>query len=55
MNDEVVAIKENRKVNEKYYKLTFSSSKLSRNVQPGQFLHVEINPSKDPFLRRPFS
>lgn len=53
--DETVIIEQNKKVNEKYYKLTFLSSRLTRGVQPGQFLHVKITPVSDPFLRRPFS
>lgn len=53
--DEIVPILSNKKINEKYYKLVFGSAALSRRVEPGQFLHVQINPGQDPFLRRPFS
>ena len=52
--DETVKIAVNRKVNGKYYKLIFESSKVQR-VEPGQFMNVLIQPSLDPFLRRPFS
>ncbi len=55
MLDEKVTILENKKVNEKYYKLTFRSAKLSKKVFPGQFLNVQLTESLDPFLRRPFS
>lgn len=55
MHDEIVSVLENRKVNEEYYKLTFHSARLSKNVKPGQFLHVKLNCRLDPFLRRPFS
>jgi dihydroorotate dehydrogenase electron transfer subunit len=55
MHDAFVEITENRKVNEKYYKLTFQSSSLARSVEPGHFLHLLVNPAQDPFLRRPFS
>lgn len=55
MVDEDVFILENRKVNEKYYKLIFRSRKLSAKVLPGQFLNVQLNETLDPFLRRPFS
>lgn len=54
MIDETVKIAENRKVNGKYYKLIFESSKVQK-VEPGQFMNVLIQPSLDPFLRRPFS
>lgn len=53
--DERVTILENWKVNEKYYKLVFASARLSRNVLPGQFLHLKISQGADPLLRRPFS
>ncbi len=53
--DEDVVILENKKVNGKYFKLVFRSQNLSRNIRPGQFLHVRINQGQDPFLRRPFS
>ena len=53
--DEWVSIIENRKVNDKYYKLTFRSKNLSQNVLPGQFIHIQIQSPGDLFLRRPFS
>ncbi len=53
--DEIVTIRENRRVNAKYRKLVFVSPELSRHVLPGQFLHVKINQGRDPYLRRPFS
>ena len=55
MIDQIVTILENKKVNGKYYKLTFRSKALSKSVKPGQFLNVQIQPALDPFLRRPFS
>ena len=55
MPDETVVILENKKINEKYYKLTFQSAALSRKVLPGQFLNVQLTETLDPFLRRPFS
>lgn len=53
--DEEVLLLENKKVNGKYFKLTFRSEKLSKHIKPGQFLHVRVNQGQDPFLRRPFS
>lgn len=53
--DEDVFLLENKKVNDKYFKLTFRSGNLSGNVKPGQFLHVRVNEGRDPYLRRPFS
>ena len=53
--DEDVPLLENKKVNGKYFKLVFHSPNLSKNIKPGQFLHVRVNQGQDPFLRRPFS
>lgn len=55
MYDEAVTVLENRKINAEYYKISFRSQRLARNVQPGQFLHIQIQKGSDPFLRRPFS
>ncbi|MBI3313155.1 MAG: dihydroorotate dehydrogenase electron transfer subunit [Candidatus Omnitrophica bacterium] len=55
MTDQTVTILENRKINEKYFKLIFRSRQLARNVLPGQFMNIQIQPGLDPFLRRPFS
>jgi len=53
--DEHVILIENRKINGKYFKLSFESSLLASGVGPGQFLQIQIAPGCDPFLRRPFS
>ncbi|MDD5217112.1 MAG: dihydroorotate dehydrogenase electron transfer subunit [Candidatus Omnitrophica bacterium] len=55
VSDEVVTLIENRKINQKYFKLVFQSRGLSKNVKPGQFVQLQIQPAQDPFLRRPFS
>ncbi len=55
MPDETVSILENKKVNGAYFKLSFQSKSLSRGARPGQFLHIKIDDTLDPFLRRPFS
>lgn len=55
MHDETVVVRENKKVNGSYYKLTFRSLKLARMAKPGQFLNVRIQDGFIPFLRRPFS
>jgi dihydroorotate dehydrogenase electron transfer subunit len=53
--DEDVSLLENKKINDKYFKLFFRSKNLSGNIKPGQFLHVRVNQGQDPYLRRPFS
>ncbi|MBI4388488.1 MAG: dihydroorotate dehydrogenase electron transfer subunit [Candidatus Omnitrophica bacterium] len=55
MYDELVAITENRKVNQDYWKLSFHSPKLAQGVRAGQFINVQLEKNSDPFLRRPFS
>ena len=53
--DEDVPLLENKKINDKYFKLVFGSRNLSKNIKPGQFLHIRVNQGQDPYLRRPFS
>lgn len=53
--DEIFTVLANGRINDKYYKLTFSSANLSHHVAPGQFLHLKIARGNDPYLRRPFS
>ena len=56
MYDEVVSILENKKINDEYYKLVFSSPRLSKKVLPGQFLNIQLEDHNGGvFLRRPFS
>jgi dihydroorotate dehydrogenase electron transfer subunit len=53
--DEDITLLENKKINDKYFKLVFCSQNLSKNIKPGQFLHIRVNQGQDPYLRRPFS
>lgn len=53
--DEDVPLLENKKINDKYFKLVFRSPNLSKHIKPGQFVHVRVNQGQDPYLRRPFS
>ena len=55
MFDETVTILENKKVNSEYFKLVFSSKRLSEGVLPGQFLNLQIEEAQGLLLRRPFS
>lgn len=55
MFDETVSILENKKVNHEYYKLVFSSKRLSAGVAAGQFLNIQIENHEGLLLRRPFS
>lgn len=55
MHDEVVKVRENRKINTEYYKLSFCSKHLAEGVRPGQFLYLKRVRGWDVFLRRPFS
>ncbi len=56
MHDELVTILENKKVNDEYYKLIFSSALLSKKILPGQFVNIQLEDHNGGvFLRRPFS
>ncbi|MFH1622743.1 MAG: dihydroorotate dehydrogenase electron transfer subunit [Candidatus Omnitrophota bacterium] len=43
------------KINKRYYILKLEVPQVFKDAQPGQFVHVRINSSSDPLLRRPFS
>jgi dihydroorotate dehydrogenase electron transfer subunit len=43
------------KLQEKIFKLTLSSSLVSDKARPGNFVHVKVNSTDSPLLRRPFS
>lgn len=55
MRDETVTVLANQKINAEYHQISFRSKGLAQKVRPGQFLHIQITSSQDPFLRRPFS
>ncbi|MEW5758853.1 MAG: dihydroorotate dehydrogenase electron transfer subunit [Candidatus Omnitrophota bacterium] len=50
-----IKIIDNTRVCNNYYKLILDSSVIAKLAQPGQFLHIKINSSFDPLLRRPLS
>ncbi|MFH1699483.1 MAG: dihydroorotate dehydrogenase electron transfer subunit [Candidatus Zixiibacteriota bacterium] len=47
----------NRKLNSSgaYFKISVEGFKASREILPGQFVHVKVKPGNDPFFRRAFS
>ncbi len=48
-------IHENRHLKGRFYILTLNNERIAREAQPGQFLHIQVQPSIHPLLRRPFS
>lgn len=55
MIQETAAILRNDREVESYYRLTVCAPRSAPLVQPGQFAHVRIPPSREALLRRPFS
>jgi len=53
--DHKCEIQENSILKGAYRRIVFSAPELSRNAQPGQFVHVRITPLRERLLRRPFS
>jgi dihydroorotate dehydrogenase electron transfer subunit len=43
------------KLSENIFKLTLSSSHVTKRAKPGNFVHIKINPNHYPLLRRAFS
>ncbi len=42
-------------LSEKVFRLTLSSPQVSKSAEPGNFVHVRVNPDPYPLLRRAFS
>lgn len=55
MKELKVTINKNEKINDKVYKLEFTSNFILKNSSPGQFVHILCSDNLDPLLRRPFS
>jgi len=45
----------NQKLTFEYYKLRLHTPRISREAKPGQFIHIRIEDTYYPLLRRPFS
>jgi dihydroorotate dehydrogenase electron transfer subunit len=45
----------NDEIGEETYLMELECEEIAREVQPGQFVHIRVRKSLDPFLRRPFS
>lgn len=52
---EEAIILENVRLNPTTYRMILQSPAIAREARPGQFVMVRVDPSFDPFLRRPFS
>jgi len=50
-----VKIISNKKIARGYFVLILEAPPVYKNASPGQFIHVRINDSNDPLLRRPLS
>ncbi len=45
----------NKRLSKELYLITFTSENIEEDLLPGNFLHILVSSSLDPFLRRPFS
>ncbi|MDH4129778.1 MAG: dihydroorotate dehydrogenase electron transfer subunit, partial [Spirochaetota bacterium] len=48
-------IHENKLIKNRFYRLVMESEEIALKAQPGQFLHIQVQKSLYPLLRRPFS
>ncbi len=46
---------ENKKVASSYYHMILDAKTVSAKSKPGQFVHIQVDESLDPYFRRPFS
>lgn len=45
----------NEKLTDKFYRMSLEAGKSIGKVVPGQFVHIRVNDTLNPFFRRPFS
>jgi len=45
----------NEKLCPRFYRLCLEAPLLAKTIKPGQFIHIRVNDSLEPFFRRPFS
>lgn len=45
----------NEKLSPRFYRLCLNAPPIARKIKPGQFIHIRVNDSLEPFFRRPFS
>jgi len=45
----------NEKLSPKFYRLCIDAKPISKEVRPGQFVHIRVSDGLEPFFRRPFS
>jgi dihydroorotate dehydrogenase electron transfer subunit len=55
MLEQTVDIISNRRDTDSYFRLVVRAPQIASQVQPGQFVHVQIPPLREALLRRPFS
>jgi len=48
-------VMENRELCPKVYEIIIKCQEIAQESKPGQFLHIRVNNSQDPLLRRPIS
>jgi len=45
----------NKKLCPRFYRLSLDAKPLVKSIKPGQFIHIRVKDSLEPFFRRPFS
>jgi len=52
---DVYSVVSNTKLCSKFYRLCIDAKPIQKTARPGQFVHIRVNDSLEPFFRRPFS
>lgn len=52
---DIYRVVENKKLCERFWRLSFDADRIRETVLPGQFVHIRVEDSLEPFFRRPFS
>src|SRR3990167_1153992 len=45
----------NEKICPRFYRLCFKADSIVKKIKPGQFVHIRVQDTLEPFFRRPFS
>src|ERR1043165_5317434 len=45
----------NEKLCPQFYRMCIDAPSIAKKIKPGQFIHIRVHDSLEPFFRRPFS
>jgi len=52
---DIYTVVSNEKLCPRFYRLCIDAKPIAKKILPGQFIHIRVNDTLEPFFRRPFS